>query len=170
MQLQSHLTLRAKNDKSDRKENVTGGCCEFLVWRLSTVVTFIPFVLLADTLFLTCHVYVLCLTQKHLTNKLWFMTPLKGVIWGFCWKKLGVSWLSNHAGTIQLWSFASSSELTPKGSDFSTCGERNRWQNTFATPFILLLLHIISHQMSLCEMTKWTAIITDSPDRGMGVH
>lgn len=76
-----------KNDSSEWKEHVTGGWCElFSLITLNQCVTFIPLVFQADSLFLNCHAYVLCLTQKHLSNKLWFMTPLKGVIWGFWWK------------------------------------------------------------------------------------
>lgn len=117
-----------------------------------------PFDLLAGSLFSTCHPHVLCLTQKHLTNKLWFMNPLKGVIWGFWWKlrkNLVVSSLSSHAGTsrscdhlhlLLLWH--------PKVLTFHS--EVKRWQNTLAAPLflLLLLLHSMSHQMSLCARSK----------------
>lgn len=162
-----------KNDQSQWKEHVTGGCCECGVWCFATALTFTPLVLLADSLF-PCHAYVLCLDTKAFNQQ--------GLIYDFSercnlrflvesWKKLGVSSLSNHAGTegaviictlLLLW----------QGSGFSTSGEVRRWQNTLTTPLrLLFLLHSsMSHLMSLRERTKWMVVITDRPDRGNGVH
>lgn len=50
------------------------------------------------------------LTQKLLTSKVWFMTSLKGVIWGFWWKAGKKTKVSLHCqimqGQKELWSFA----------------------------------------------------------------
>lgn len=57
----------------------------------------------ADSLSPTCQAHALRLTRKHLTNKLWFMAPLKGVIWGLWWKlQAGTkNWMSLSCQVVQ---------------------------------------------------------------------
>lgn len=60
-------------------------------------------ILLADSLSPTCQAHALRLTRKHLTNKLWFMAALKGVIWGLWWKLQGgtKNWMSLSCKIVQ---------------------------------------------------------------------
>ena len=68
LHFQSRCTLLSSLSETinpSGKEHVAFSCLEFL-----TAITLIPFDLINDSLFHTCHAYVLYLTQKHLTNKL----------------------------------------------------------------------------------------------------
>lgn len=120
--------------------NITFHFWEFSVWLFFTTVTFTVLLILADSPFPTCQAHVLHLTQKHLTNKPWFMTPLKGVIWGFWWMLGGKTKKKKRELDVSSRSYTLSSHLALRRSDFLTCGEVNGWQNTLTTSPHLLLL------------------------------
>lgn len=151
-----------KNDKSEWKEHVTGGCCEFfcLMAPHRTYISSLHF-----TSWLTFpHLSCLCFmsdtkafNQQALIYDSSERCNLRFLVEGR--KKTG---RLSHCQIMR--GPASSDQLHPlplrhpEALAFSTCGEVKRWQNTLTAALLLLLLllfllHSVSHQMSLCEGT-----------------